>query len=130
MTDHTLAMRRTLPAGKRREVYAAAAADLMSRPAAYKAALLRVTREWPEQCQTNLAAEHSRLWLNLAACYLAVQSPAECTRLGWQRLTHIQQNRADVAADEVITAWRKTRTGQVAVQAGLFDISEALGGMP
>jgi hypothetical protein len=84
-----------------------AAAELMMEPARFYDAMMRAVREWPISCEANLTARavNRRAWLGHAGCCLAVQSPEECTRLGWHTLTTAQQADANAAADRAIAAW-------------------------
>jgi len=107
--------------GLARDVHIAAAAELMRAPVEFEAQMLRATREWPNSCAANLRTpgKNRRAWIGHAGCFLGTGSPEECTRIGWHRLTPMEQRRANAAADRVIKFWlrgaaRQLRLGEVA----------------
>lgn len=84
-----------------------AAADLMRDPEAFKESMRKAIIQWPCSCEHNLTAKNvnRRAWLGHAGCCIATESPEECTRLGWWKLTQEQQDEANRVADEVIMEW-------------------------
>lgn len=93
--------------GEQTQRYVNAAAALMRVPEKFKVAMLRAVREWPVSCEVNLTARsmNRQAWLGHAGCCLAVNSPENCTRLGWHVLSQKEQDEANRVADEVIVIW-------------------------
>ncbi len=89
--------------------FASAAADLMRDPEAFKASMRKAIMAWPNSCEHNMTAKNvnRQAWLGHAGCCIAVESPEECTRLGWWKLTKEQQDEANRVADEVILEWEQ-----------------------
>lgn len=95
--------------GEKRKAFADAAADLMRQPDEFKAAMAAATKTWEKSCEANLTADAvNRLaWLGHAGCCIAVQSPEDCTRMGWHQLNKDEQNEANRVAQEVLDQWLK-----------------------
>jgi hypothetical protein len=93
--------------GQKRKSYIAAAADLMRQPCEFKAAMIRVTNEWPKSCEANLTAESvNRIaWLGHAGNCIAVGSPEEATRVAWHTLDSYEQKIANKVAGEALELW-------------------------
>lgn len=93
-----------------RDAYAESAADLMRRPVDFKAAMQQALELWPRSCAHNLTAQavNHQAWLGHAGCCIALNSPEECTRLGWHLLNQREQDEANRVADEVHAIWRHT----------------------
>ena len=93
--------------GVKRKEYANAAADLMRQPGEFKTAMMTALTDWPKSCEANLTAESvNRLaWLGHSGCCLAVNSPEDCTRMGWHQLNRDEQDEANRVAQEVLDAW-------------------------
>ena len=83
------------------------ATDLMRDPEAFKLAMRKAIHQWPNSCEHNLSAKNvNRLaWLGHAGCCIELESPEECTRLGWWKLTQEQQDEANRVAAEVVAEW-------------------------
>jgi hypothetical protein len=96
------------------EQFSRAAADLISKPNAFRTAMLRALTEWPNSCEMAFTTDgnNQRAWLGHAGCFLATGSPEECTRLGWHRLNDRQQYAANAAADDVIEVWCESYHGK------------------
>jgi hypothetical protein len=108
--------------GPDRERFITASGMLMADPEAFRVAMRRALREWPNSVETALSApgNNQRAWMGHAGCYLATGSPEETTRLGWHTLDDDQQRAANAAADDVIALWQATRTATRG-QLDLFD---------
>lgn len=93
--------------GKAASDFSHAAADLMKDAEAFKASMLKAIVQWPFSCEHNLTAKNvNRIaWLGHAGCCIEVESPEECTRLGWWKLTQEQQDEANRVAGEVLAEW-------------------------
>lgn len=107
--------------GLAREIHISAAAELMRDTSEFEAQMMRALREWGNSCDANLRVpgKNRRAWIGHAGCFLGVESPEECTRIGWHRLTPMEQRRANAAADKVIKFWlrgnaRQLRLGEAA----------------
>jgi AcrR family transcriptional regulator len=93
--------------GSKRKEFADAAADLMRTPDEFKEAMLSAIEQWPKSCEMNLTAEavNKLAWLGHSGCCISVQSPEDCTRLGWHQLNQDEQNEANRVAQEVLDTW-------------------------
>lgn len=93
--------------GEKRREFANAAADLMRQPEEFKAAMASALEVWPKSCEFNLTAEavNKIAWLGHAGCCLGVNSPEDCTRMGWHQLNRAEQDEANRVAAEVLEAW-------------------------
>lgn len=93
--------------GLERAGFIRASADLMRQPQAFGEAMMRALEEWPLSCEHNLTAENTNriAWLGHAGCCVGVQSPEECTRLGWHTLSQSEQDEANRVAGEVLAEW-------------------------
>jgi hypothetical protein len=93
--------------GDKAQSYINAAGDLMRSPEEFKLAMLKAIEEWPISCEVNLTAQgmNRQAWLGHAACCIAVNSPENCTRLGWHTLSQPEQDEANRVADEAIALW-------------------------
>ena len=102
--------------GDRRKEFADAAADLMRQPEEFKAALASVLVAWPVSCEANLTSEATNrlAWLGHAGCCTSVNSPEDCTRLGWHQLTRDEQDEANRVAQEVLNDWQRQHNDAVA----------------
>lgn len=82
-------------------------ANLMRDSRAFKDAMYKAVRDWPNSCLHNLTAEavNKIAWLGHAGCCVGVGSPEENTRIGWHMLAPDEQDRANAAALEVLTYW-------------------------
>lgn len=107
--------------GEQRIANATAAANLMRDAKAFKAAMYRAVRDWPNSCLHNLTAEavNKIAWLGHAGCCLGVGSPEENTRIGWHMLSGPEQDSANAAALEVLNYWESVYAQDV--QLGLFE---------
>lgn len=112
--------------GSTRAVFIEASAALMADPSAFKGAMRRALREWPNSCTSAFTTQGSnqRAWLGHAGCYLATGSPEETTRLGWHALDDAEQFAANDAADQIIAEWR----GLAAARGMQFDLLDMLAG--
>lgn len=99
--------------------HVAESARLMADPDAFILSMRRVLNEWPRSANVALSTPglNRRAWMGHAACWLAVASPEETTRLGWHILTDDQQRAANAAADSVIF---EARAACVFEQEALF----------
>lgn len=90
------------------------AAELMRDPERFKASMLKAVSDWPFSCEHNLSAKNvnRQAWMGHAGCCIAVESPEECTRLGWHMLTRKEQDEANRVADEVIAEWEQAYTAK------------------
>lgn len=82
-------------------------AELMRNVQEFRTAMLQAVTDWPISCEHNLSAANvnRQAWLGHAGCCIATGSPEDCTRLGWHKLTQVEQDAANLAADEAISAW-------------------------
>lgn len=103
-------MWRNITGATARQGYVDAASALMANPDAFRDAMRRALTDWPRSCETNLTGDaiNQRAWLGHAGCYLAAESPEDCTRLAWHTLDDGEQRAANAAADDVIAEWRST----------------------
>lgn len=108
MEEYAAGMWRII-AGEEREFTIRKVADFMRDTAAFRDAMFRAVREWPNSCEVNLSAQpiNKQAWIGHAACCIAVNSPEDVTRLGWHTLSQDEQDRANAAADEAIEYWRQ-----------------------
>lgn len=107
--------------GDARKRFAEQAADLMRHPVEFEAAMMEALKLWPISCDQNLTSENSNriAWLGHAGCCIAVGSCEENTRIGWHMLSPDEQDFANAAAANVLSAWEATRTDTV--QPSLFS---------
>lgn len=111
--------------GKKRQDFADGAADLMRCPQEFKEAMLQAMELWPNSCEANLTAEsiNKLAWLGHAGCCIALQSPEECTRMGWHQLNQCEQAEANRVAQEVVDEWtarHKRATAEPDLFSSLF----------
>ena len=90
-------------------------ADLMRDPEAFKEAMRKAIVQWPMSCEHNLSARNNnrQAFMGHAGCCIALESPEECTRLGWHMLTKPQQDEANRVADEVIKEWEEAHESRL-----------------
>lgn len=119
-------MWRIVAGAETRTEFATAAADLMRDTDRFLEAMLRAIDEWPNSCAMNLTAPmiNHRAWFGHAGCFLATDSPEDCTRQGWHMLTPSEQEDANAAADCAISRWRALRPVHPA-QEPLFEMRAA-----
>lgn len=105
--------------GPKTQDFIDAAADLMRSPEEFKLAMLRAVSDWPISCKVNLTAKgmNRQAWLGHAGCCIAVNSPENCTRLGWHTLSQREQDEANRVADEAIQIWEAAYNETLAVEA-------------
>jgi len=101
--------------GEQRIINATNAANLMRNSIAFKAAMMRAVKEWPNSCLQNLTAEgvNKLAWFGHAGNCLAVNSPEENTRIGWHMLNQLEQNEANRVAQEVVDYWESLHVQQL-----------------
>jgi len=106
--------------GEQRSANAQAAANLMRDCKAFKQAMYRAVREWPNSCLHNLTSDavNKIAWLGHAGCFLGAGSPEENTRIGWHMLDADEQANANAAALEVLNYWHSVYEQDA--QLGLF----------
>lgn len=104
--------------GEDRAKNSRAAADLMRSIYAFKEAMYRAIRDWPNSCMHNLTAESvNRIaWLGHAGCCLGVGSPEENTRIGWHMLNSREQDAANAAALEVLNYWESVHAQDIQLE--------------
>ncbi len=102
------------PASLNRPRYIRDTAALLANPAAFRDAMRRALKEWPNSTAHALTTPglNRRAWLGHAGCYLATGSPEETTRLGWHDLDDAEQRWANAAADDVIAEWERANAPQ------------------
>jgi hypothetical protein len=107
LEEHRHGLWRSTPVDER-EGYIEASAELMRNPAAFRAAMERVLTEWPNSAMAAMTTPglNQRAYMGHAGCCINHQSPEDLTRLGWHRLTELEQDLANAAADEVIAQWK------------------------
>lgn len=95
--------------GDERHTFSQAAAELMRRPADFRAAMLRAVKEWPKSCEMAMTTPglNQRAWMGHAGCCIGTGSPEDLTRLGWHMLTREEQDVANRMADEAISEWHR-----------------------
>jgi hypothetical protein len=73
----------------------------------------RVTQEWTISCEHNLTdSSLNRLaWVGHAAVCFWNGTPEYITRLAWGKLTDLQRQLADEAAELAVISWIKKRNG-------------------
>lgn len=98
-----------IPEPSRRSAYVFRTAELMVDIDTFTAAMRRALKEWPRSVEAALTTPglNHKAWLGHAGCFLATGSPEETTRLGWHDLDEAEQTAANLAAERVITEWRK-----------------------
>lgn len=101
--------------GPERLDYRDRAAELMRDPEAFKNAMRKAITQWPRSCEHNLSAKNmNRLaWTGHAGCCIELESPEECTRLGWHLLNQHEQDEANRVAQEVVDEWEELYTRQL-----------------
>ncbi len=92
---------------RNRESLKSKAANLMSNPSKFKAAMRKVIKLWPISCESQLTDRNQTriAWLGHAGCCMATKSPEDVTREAWWTLTLNQQDLANKTALEVIKEW-------------------------
>ena len=109
--EFTAGMWRVVSGGEKQK-FIDAAATLMKNANEFKIQMTRALTEWPISCEVNLSSKsmNRQAWIGHAGCCLGVNSPENCTRLGWHTLTQTEQDKANLAADEVIELWERGRS--------------------
>lgn len=109
------------------------AASLMKNIPAFTEAMLQALHEWPQSCSHNLTAENANrlAWLGHAGCCIAMCSPEENTRAAWHTLGIYEQEKANLAAQQVLDYWEKEYGNIHALQMrfpwGIEKDTEAVG---
>ena len=76
------------------------------------AAMLRVTREWPNATAHNLSEEGAHhAWLGQAACCLNHGASDKATCAEWWGLSDVQRDQANGVADRIEAEWRWGQAG-------------------
>lgn len=96
--------------GDKRKKFIEASADLMRCKEEFYLAMQTAVKAWPNSCLHNLTADsvNKLAWLGHAGCCVAVNSPEDCTRLGWHTLSKLEQDDANNAAQSVLDEWTMT----------------------
>ena len=104
--------------GEERMNNARNAANLMRDFVAFRDAMFRSIKEWPNSCLHNLTADavNKIAWLGHAGCLLGVGSPEENTRIGWHMLNPDEQANANRAAQEVLNYWESVHAQDVQLE--------------
>jgi hypothetical protein len=94
---------------EQREALILQSAALLSDVPAFELAMLLMVKAWPNSCEANLTPMviNHRAWMGQAACAFNHGASEDLTKLAWGRLSFIQQELANDAADRVINAWRE-----------------------
>lgn len=112
----------SIPGTLMRQQHAREASDLMANPDAFRKAMRRALREWPNSVEAAFATPglNLRAWIGHAGCWLGVGSPEETTRQGWHLLDDGEQYAANAAADAVIAEYRAS-VKKADAQADLWE---------
>jgi len=83
------------------------ASEFMSNTYLFKAAMRRVVYEWPISSEHNLSNINAnrRSWIGQSACAIEIHCPEDITREAWGLIGKKLQNKANKAADSVISEW-------------------------
>lgn len=75
-----------------------------------KNAMAKVVEEWPMSSRQNLSdfKSNRRSWLGQAACCLQANSPEQCTREAWGKLTNKERINANKIAEKTIRKWEES----------------------
>ena len=88
-----------------RDNYVAASRNLMLDCEAFESAMRRAVDEWVFSCEAALTAStmNHQAWIGHAGCAINHNAPEDLTRQAWRMLTKDQQDRANAAADRLIS---------------------------
>jgi predicted RNA polymerase sigma factor len=98
-----------ITSGSERALLLSMVKEFMANTGAFREAMMRALKEWPNSCEMNMSATsiNKQAFIGHAACCIAINCPEDVTRCGWHELTQEQQDRANAAADEAIAEWQK-----------------------
>lgn len=88
------------------EMYVSLSSECLKNP---ENAMLKVVIEWEESTKENLSnkQQNRKSWLGQAACCIQHNSPEQCTRIAWNKLTKEERNNANEIAKNIIELWER-----------------------
>ena len=88
--------------------------ELLSDQELFFDTLKNVTKDWPSATKVNLTnnQQNKRAWLGAAACSYKYNAPEYITRLAWNKLTKIEQMKANLIAMKIINKFNQIDDGK------------------